>query len=1300
MQWMNVLAGVVGQSKRAGRSSRRWSQINAGESLEQRLLLTDVTASITTDTVWDNTSEPYILRNRIYVANGATLDIRPGVTVIESSAQNDLYVQNGGHLIADGAILDTSLLVSQNGTEATFEITNTELGDGLQLYALASGTITGGVYSGPYFDINPAADVTMSGVNFTTLPTMAISPEFLPQLRNNTLLSGQTVQLAGATITDAADWRIPEIVQFTLNGRITIDIGGTLDIGEATVRASTQNNFGHIYVTNGGVLNAEGTTFRDMQVNVGTEGTGILNANNVNFAGGLSVHPLGEAHLTDAEFSGTFLEIRPGAEFEADGFEFTSRPTIYTPIEQVPAFRDYELMTGTTLLVFGGNLFDDADWDIPNVSRFGLAGAINIQGPATLTLPKTVVYQASTGPGEFRVINGGTLVSDGTVFNAAVHVGREGTGTIISRNSEFNSIFYFGAESQGQIALSDLNNQLYLTAGTTVDFYLNDLDDAIRVQAEGNAASGPIDLSQNYWGTTNTAAIDFLIRDQNDEANRPLIDYTPILTEPPLTELFLVTNLNNTGAGSIRSAVNYANRILGHDTIEFAPGLQGTITLKESGNLTLTDDLTLVGPAVAHSIILQGSETPFDYVRRIFSVTEGVYFELSNLVLQNARVLEENLSGAAIRNLGDLVVDNCIFLNNQAQLGGAIGADSPNITASITIRNSFFQGNTAGYLGGAIYSRGRDRTQITIENTTFYENNSDLAGAIYLDASYTEIFNSTISGNSATSHGGGIRVIGGGNLRIANSTIVNNIANSDDFGDGTGGGISDPSTVVEIRNSILMNNVRTTDRIVDDYSGILNESIANIIGDPAVAGQISVGSDNIFGIPITDVIDPILRDNGGGQWTHALIPGSPALNAGRNEYAVDGDENPLLYDQRGEGYPRILGGTVDIGAVEGAVYTLSSIAGYENGNWWVTAPGGNGGYVTMLWADWPTDELIEVLHGDFNGDGLDDIAAWLPNGEWRIGLAQSNGSFTFELWTTWRTTGIKEFHVGDFNHDGRDDIIALFQTGDSGAWWVAQSTGSGFVNRHWGTYGKYEGILDVLVGNFDGVNGDDLAIIATSGVVWIAKTSNSQFQYLQSHRWNVASGFNFAQVGDFNGDNLDDLVAVFGNSTNRYVFVGESRGPAVGFDSVQYARLTVTQSFDSLLVGDFNGDGVDDVAARLNTTKWWVGLANVARFDFSLWTTWAFATNGVFDLHVGSSNGDPFDDIFGRDNNGNWYSAESDSSRFANRVIATWPQADWEYVQVGKFWSPPAGSMSTESHSPQSFEDFEEFELDRLWLSE
>ncbi len=59
-----------------------------------------------------------------------------------------------------------------------------------------------------------------------------------------------------------------------------------------------------------------------------------------------------------------------------------------------------------------------------------------------------------------------------------------------------------------------------------------------------------------------------------------------------------------------------------------------------------------------------------------------------------------------------------------------------------------------------------------------------------------------------------------------------------------------------------------------------------------------------------------LKDNGGPTMTQALLKNSPAINAGDPNFNPYLFNPPLLYDQRGPGFPRIVEGRLDIGAYE------------------------------------------------------------------------------------------------------------------------------------------------------------------------------------------------------------------------------------------------------------------------------------------------------------------------------------------------------------------------------------------------
>ena len=124
--------------------------------------------------------------------------------------------------------------------------------------------------------------------------------------------------------------------------------------------------------------------------------------------------------------------------------------------------------------------------------------------------------------------------------------------------------------------------------------------------------------------------------------------------------------------------------------------------------------------------------------------------------------------------------------------------------------------------------------------------------------------------------------------------------------------------MLAVENSIVAGNQAdgsTSRDIVIGYdaSGTIDHSLIGIADNLAFTG-----ANNLTGTaanPLDPELGP-LADNGGPTLTHALLPGSPAINAGDNSLAVDADGNPLLTDQRGDGFDRIQSGTVDLGATE------------------------------------------------------------------------------------------------------------------------------------------------------------------------------------------------------------------------------------------------------------------------------------------------------------------------------------------------------------------------------------------------
>lgn len=217
---------------------------------------------------------------------------------------------------------------------------------------------------------------------------------------------------------------------------------------------------------------------------------------------------------------------------------------------------------------------------------------------------------------------------------------------------------------------------------------------------------------------------------------------------------------------------------------------------------------------------------------------------------------------------------------------------------------STFTGNSANFHGGGVYNLG-------------------LNGNATLNVS-----GSTFSASSAGNNGGGVFNFHGTAV-VSSSTLTANRSDSDGAGGGTGGGIWTNNASVTLHNTIVAGNLVGSGTTAGDIHGALNAASSfNLIGDAATAGGLTNGTNsNQTGIAVSTVLDPVLAFNGGPTQTHALLPGSPAIDAGSNALATtpgddgipgtgDNNEMPLTSDQRGAPFVRVFGSSVDIGAFE------------------------------------------------------------------------------------------------------------------------------------------------------------------------------------------------------------------------------------------------------------------------------------------------------------------------------------------------------------------------------------------------
>ncbi|MEH2370803.1 Calx-beta domain-containing protein [Nostoc sp.] len=363
---------------------------------------------------------------------------------------------------------------------------------------------------------------------------------------------------------------------------------------------------------------------------------------------------------------------------------------------------------------------------------------------------------------------------------------------------------------------------------------------------------------------------------------------------------YIVTNINDSGTGSLRQALINANNDPGIETIIFdQTGIFGdatpdTITLT-SGELSITEGVIIQGTG-ANKLTISGNNTS-----RIFNASASLSIDGLKITGGNAG---SNNNGGGIYSTSSVTVSNSNLSGNIAALGGGIYSSS-----SVTATNSTISGNTANTSGGGIYSS----SSVTASNSTISGNTANTNGGGIYSSTTTTLTNSTVSSNTAKVNGGGIYSGGG---TVSNSTIFGNTADSDNNNTGNGGGIYRSAGTWSISNSIIAGNIDLGNQGADISGANFNGNAYNLIGK--ITGKISgtLGTG-------TDIINPNpglkpLGDYGGSTQTHALYFNSPARNAGDPAY-----NGSLTTDQRGTDFNRIESSRIDIGAFE---YVLPKVS--------------------------------------------------------------------------------------------------------------------------------------------------------------------------------------------------------------------------------------------------------------------------------------------------------------------------------------------------------------------------------------
>ena len=247
---------------------------------------------------------------------------------------------------------------------------------------------------------------------------------------------------------------------------------------------------------------------------------------------------------------------------------------------------------------------------------------------------------------------------------------------------------------------------------------------------------------------------------------------------------------------------------------------------------------------------------------------------MSASIVESCTAGGNDMDGGGILNQGTAVLCGCTVSNCSAAYGAGIES-----WENLAVTNSTIVDNEGFMFGGGLNVGGT----ISLVGCTIAGNTAWFGGGVCNNDGELTMLNCTVSGNDAGSKGGGID----GAATLISSTICSNNAiwyiNGDtNAAQGDGGGIYGTATS---ENCIFSGNTAATG---NDFYGILTSQGFNLIQDTNACTIVGDLTGNLLGV------DPLLgplQDNGGPTWTHALLPGSPAIDQGTS--------GGLTTDQRG-----------------------------------------------------------------------------------------------------------------------------------------------------------------------------------------------------------------------------------------------------------------------------------------------------------------------------------------------------------------------------------------------------------------
>jgi hypothetical protein len=550
-----------------------------------------------------------------------------------------------------------------------------------------------------------------------------------------------------------------------------------------------------------------------------------------------------------------------------------------------------------------------------------------------------------------------------------------------------------------------------------------------------------------------------------------------------------------------------------------------------------------------------------------------IYSSPIGLPLITSRITIEG-NGATIARQGNAPAFGLLAVDFSADLtlqsitlsGGSSGSGGGVLNSgTLSIKDSTISGNTANFGGGGVYNYPGT---LTVENSTISGNRADRGGGLFSApnpyvwgiSGFLTITNSTISGNTAD-QGGGVfnsqfchgnpSFPGYDHCHTAALTLNRSLIAGNQAAAGP-----------EIENSIVLHNFIGSPPLNNVTANNFNLFGSN--GNAGVTGFSPGPTDIVPSVSVAQILGP-LKNNGGTTQTHALVAGSPAIDAGdpggcRNSQgalllATDQRGFARHVDQNGDGTARC-----DIGAVEGVGATaipvdfdgdgVTDIAVYRDGVWFIRRSSDGG----MISVGWGIAQDIPVP-ADYDGDGKTDIAVY-RNGDWFIHRS-SDGGVTIVAWGIAQDIPVP----ADYDGDGKTDIT-VYRDGD---WFIHRSSDGGVTVVAWGSAQDMP-----VAADYDGDGKTDIAVYR-NGDWFIHRSSDGG---VTAVGWGIEQ--DIPVPGNYDGDGKTD-IAVY-RSGDWFIHRSSDGGmTSLGWGIAQ----------DIPVPADFDGDRKTDIAVYRDGT-WFI----------------------------------------------------------------------------------------------------------------